>query len=311
MNIVVLDYSTIDVPLDDIKALGEVSFYDTTSKEETLKRAEKAEVIITNKVLLDRDTLQRCKNLKLICVAATGVNNIDLEAAKDLGIAVTNVARYSTDSVVEHTFALYFHAAREMEYYTDYGKKEWTGSPIFTNVSKPYHELSGKKWGIIGLGSIGKKVATVAQAFGCQVSYYSTSRKNTSDKFQQENLKTLLKTCDIVSIHSPLNSDTKDLIRYDDLIKIKKGATLINLGRGGIVNEDDLNRALEERSDLTFGTDVMAQEPPEKSGLFERENFIVTPHVAWASVEARERLALEIYKNIDSFLKTKERNRVA
>ncbi|MCV6608448.1 MAG: D-2-hydroxyacid dehydrogenase, partial [Campylobacterales bacterium] len=307
----VLDYSTIDVPLDNVKTLGEVIFYDTTSKEETLERVKDVDIVITNKVLLTKEILSQCKNLKLICVAATGVNNIDLPAAKDLSIGVTNVAGYSTDSVVEHTFALYFHIAREMEFYTEFGSKQWDKSPIFTNISKPYSELSGKKWGVIGLGSIGKKVATIAEAFGCDVSYYSTSGKNSCEDFKQVDLETLLKKSDIVSIHSPLNLQTKDLLNKNNLQLLKEKAIVINLGRGGIINEKDLTEFLKTRKDSYFGTDVLEKEPPPSYELLDLDNSVITPHIAWASIEARERLVDEIYKNIQSFLKNEKRNRVA
>ncbi len=310
MKIVVLDYSTIDVPLNKIEDLGKVTFYDITSKEQTLERIRNCNVVITNKVILNKEILQNCQDLKLICVAATGVNNIDLEAAKALNIAVTNVAGYSTDSVVEHTFALYFHIARKMDFYTLYGKEKWVESEIFTNISLPYNELSGKKWGIIGLGTIGKKVAVIAQAFGCTISYYSTSGRNSSSEFKQENLETLLATSDVVSIHSPLNENTKDLINRNNLKLLKDNGILINLGRGGIVNEEDLTVFLQEREQVHFGTDVLEKEPPSKTELLTFKNITITPHIAWASIEARERLIEEIYKNIESFIKNQNRNRI-
>lgn len=241
-------------------------------------------------------------NLKLIAIAATGMNNVDLDYTKSKGIEVKNVSGYSTKSVVQHTFMLALALIGKLNYYNRYTKsKEWEDSPIFTNIEQSFIEISGKKWGIIGLGAIGKEVAKVATAFGANISYYSTSKTKHSQEYPHLELKELLNSCDIVSIHAPLNENTLNLIDKDELSFMKDGAVLINVGRGGIVNEEAL--ANEIKSGRLFaGLDVISKEPIESlnpiSSVIELDNIIVTPHNAWGSVEAREKLLDGIIKNI-------------
>jgi glycerate dehydrogenase len=308
MNIVILDAKTLgkDVDLTIFEKFGKVTIYETTTKEETIQRCKDAQILITNKVVIDKNVMYNCKDLKLICVAATGMNNIDLAEAKNRAIEVKNVAGYSTQSVVQHTFSLLLYIMESLSYLDSYVKSsEWTNSNLFTNVQRPYNEIYGKKWGIVGLGTIGKNVADVAKAFGCDVSYYSTSGINDNSEYRRVELKELLKSSDIISIHSPLNEKTNNLIAKDEISLLKNKAIVLNLGRGGIVNESDIATALDER-DIYYGSDVTQIEPiPKDNPLMSVENsdrLFITPHIAWASVEARERLVSLIAKNISDFL---------
>ncbi len=210
MKIVLLDGATLGDDID-LKCLGEITYYATTSKEQTLERVKDVDIVITNKVVIDKEIMDS-SNIKLICVAATGMNNIDLEYAGQKGIEVKNVAGYSTASVVQTTFSMALYLIGKMRYYDDFTKgDDWVKSEIFTNIEQPYFDIAGKTWGIIGLGTIGKEVAKIAQTFGAEVIYYSTSGVNRDSNFQRSSLENLLKTSDIISIHAPLNDATKDL----------------------------------------------------------------------------------------------------
>lgn len=308
MKIVILDALTFgDADLGEFKSLGEVEIYETTTPKQTLSRITNATVIVTNKVVIDDELMSKSPDLKLICVAATGMNNIDLEAASSRGIEVKNVAGYSTDSVVQHTFSILFYLLGSSRYYDEYVKDgSYAKSPIFTHLAKPYFELKGKKWGIIGLGSIGRGVATIASAFGAKVSYHSTSGKNITKEYPHLDLQTLLKSCDIISIHAPLNEQTKDLLSEKELRECKDGAIILNLGRGGIIDEDAMAKVVDER-ELCFGLDVLESEPMRKDhpllSVKNQERLYITPHIAWASNEAREKLIELVIKNIkDSHL---------
>ncbi|MGC8942144.1 MAG: D-2-hydroxyacid dehydrogenase [Sulfurihydrogenibium sp.] len=318
MKLAILDAATLgeDVNLDIFKDFGYLEIYPiTATKEETIERVKDKNIIITNKVVIDKDVMDNAPNLKLICVAATGYNNIDINYAKQKGIAVTNVAGYSTNSVVQHTFAMLFYLLESLRYYDDYVKSgEYSKSPIFTHIGRPFWEISGKTWGIIGLGTIGKKVAQVAESFGCDVIYYSTSGKNLSQNYPHKALDELLSVSDIVSIHAPLNENTKNLITYDKIKLMKKTAILLNLGRGGIVNEKDLAKAIDEGLIAAAGLDVLEKEPisPDNPllSIKNKDRLLITPHIAWTSLEARQTLVKEIYLNIEAFIRGKQRNRV-
>nr|WP_297889231.1 NAD(P)-dependent oxidoreductase [Sulfurihydrogenibium sp.] len=230
-------------------------------------------------------------------------------------MAVTNVAGYSTNSVVQHTFGMLFYLLEHLRYYDEYVKSGgYAKSPIFTHIGKPFWEIYGKTWGIIGLGTIGKKVAQIAESFGCDVIYYSTSGKNTAQKYPHKALDELLSISDIVSIHAPLNEYTKNLITYEKLKLMKKTAILLNLGRGGIVNEEDLAKALDEGLIAAAGLDVLEKEPMNLDNpllqIKNKDRLLITPHIAWTSIEARQTLVKEIYLNIDAFIHGKQRNRV-
>ncbi len=307
MKIVLLDAMTLgdDLDLNVFKAYGDVSIYQTTSCDETYERIKNVNIVITNKVVIDADLLELTPKLKLICIAATGMNNVDLEAAEANGVLVKNVTGYSTKSVVQHTFAMAFYLLEKMAYYDQAVKSgEWTKSGLFTDVSRPFYEISGKKWGIIGLGAIGQEVASVATSFGAEVSYHSTSGKNLKHGYPNKSLEFILRDSDIISIHAPLNDLTYDLINEINLSYIKEDAILLNLGRGGIINETDLAFELD-RKRFYAGLDVLEEEPLNASNRLtevkHQERLLITPHMAWASIEARQKLLKGIVKNIITF----------
>ena len=309
MKIVILDSQTLgnDLDLTPLEIFGEVINYSTTQPSETLKRVEDANIIITNKVIINKEIMKNSPNLKLIAIAATGMNNIDLDGAKELNIKVKNVAGYSTSSVVQHTFTMAFNLISNLSYYKDNVENgTWSDSNLFTDVSQPFSEIAGKSWGIVGLGTIGKNVAQIAELFGANITYYSTSGNNKINDYHHDNLEKLLANSDIVSIHCPLNKDTENLINSSNLPLLKEGAILLNLGRGGIINEADLAQELNKRK-LYVGLDVLSSEPIEKENplmhLKNSNQLLITPHIAWASVEARKRLLEGIVKNIENFLR--------
>ncbi|MBQ7271188.1 MAG: D-2-hydroxyacid dehydrogenase [Campylobacter sp.] len=310
MKIVCLDADTLgkDANLELFKEFGEFVSYNITKSEQTIERLQSADVVITNKVLIT-DEVMANTNLKLICVSATGINNIDANAAKERGIPVKNVAGYSTNSVVQQTFASLLALTNAVSYYGTYGTNgEWVKSEIFTNLDRPISEIAGKEFGIIGLGTIGKKVATIAEAFGAKVRYYSTSGANTNNEYVRVSLDSLLKTCDIISIHAPLNDKTANLIGEEELNKMKDGAILMNFGRGGIVDEKALAKAIDEKN-LKVALDVLEIEPMIENhpllSVKNKENLIITPHIAWASNEARATLVELVAKNIKDFINGK------
>jgi glycerate dehydrogenase len=308
MTIVLLDAKTLgdDLNLFSLEQFGTLTRYDTTSEEETLARIIDADIVITNKVVLTANILAQTKKLKLICIAATGMNNVDLEAAKFQGIEVKNVAGYSTHSVVQHTFSMALYLLGKMSYYDRVVKDgTWSESGLFTDVSHPFFEIAGKKWGIIGFGAIGQEVAKIATAFGAEVVYHSTSGQNLHHAYPHLSLEFLLKDCDIISIHAPLNDRTYELINENNLSYIKENAILLNLGRGGIVDETDLAFELDRRK-IYAGLDVLEIEPLSSTNRLKevkhQERLLITPHIAWTSIEARKKLLQGIVKNIATFL---------
>lgn len=308
MNIVLLDAKTLgdDLNLGSLEPLGTLTRYETTKEEETLARIMDADIVITNKVILNANTLSQTKKLKLICIAATGMNNVDLEAAKYHNIEVKNVSGYSTTSVVQHTFAMALYLLEKMAYYDAVVKENrWSESGLFTDVSQPFYEISGKRWGIIGFGRIGQDVARIATAFGAEVNYHSTSGQNLHHAYPHKSLEFLLKDCDIISIHAPLNDATYDLINEVNLPYLKEKSILLNLGRGGIINETDLAFELDRR-EIYAGLDVLETEPITLNNRLNevkhKERLLITPHIAWTSKEARHKLLDGIVKNIESFL---------
>jgi len=303
MKIVFLDRLTLgsDICLKEFEDFGEVSIYDSTKEEETLKRVKNADIVITNKVVINSEVMDK-SNIKLICVAATGTNNIDLKHAALKKIEVKNVADYSTSSVSQLTFSIVLKFMQKLEYYENYTRDgNWEKSDIFTHLDVPFHELADKTWGIIGLGGIGQNVAKIAESFGCRVNYYSTSGRNFNTDYVQVGFDELLSTSDIISIHCPLNDDTLNLISEDELMIMKDKTILLNLGRGGIINEKDLAKIIDEK-ELYCGIDVVSKEPIETdSPLLKIKNtqrLILTPHIGWASIEARNRLVEGVITNI-------------
>ena len=308
MKLVLLDAETLgeDLDLSPLERFGELVVYPRTAPEETSERIREAEIVITNKVILDRETLIMAPRLNLVCITATGMNNVDLEAAKGMGIAVENVAGYSTPSVVQHTFAMLLYLNEQLAYYDRFVKEgSWSRGGLFTHLGRPFSEIAGKRWGIVGLGAIGSEVANLAKSFGAEVSYYATSGTPHSDRYPHKDLETLLRESHILSIHAPLNERTRGLIGPRELSRLPDGAVLLNLGRGGIIDEAALAAELDRR-ELYAGLDVTQQEPlPEDSPLLRLrhpERLLITPHIAWASREARERLLQGIVKNIEEFV---------
>ncbi len=308
MTLSLLDADTLgaDLDLGPLEAFGTLTIFDTTAPEERTAHIADADIIITNKVIIDREIIEKAPTLKLICVAATGMNNIDLEAAQARGVSVRNVAGYSTDSVAQHTFAMLLHLVEKMEYYSLYARGgAWSHSPIFTHLEQPFWQIKGKRFGIIGMGAIGQQVAQIATAFGAEVVYHSTSGTNTGQPYPALTLESLLATCDIVSIHAPLNPKTEHLLNEATLPMLRDGAVLLNLGRGGIVDEKALAQELDRR-ELYAALDVVAQEPiPSWNPLMHiqhSERLLLTPHIAWASRESRRKLLKGIVANIEDFI---------
>lgn len=307
MKIVFLDAATLgSTPLDEITALGELVTWPVSSPEEALERVGDCDVLIVNKVRVTDALLGRAPRLKLICEAATGVNNIDLEAAERHGVAVRNVAGYATETVVQCTFAHLLSLAGHAPYFDDCVKSgRYSAGPLFCDISHPTVELDGKTMGIVGLGAIGVRVAVVAAAFGMRVIYYSTSGTSHNHDYPSVPLDTLLRTADVVSIHAPLNARTQGLIGAAELRRMKPSAYLINLGRGGIVDEAALAEAVDAGVIAGAALDVYSSEPlPAGSPLLQvrhPERFRFTPHTGWASQEALARLVHGIAENIRIF----------
>lgn len=304
-KIVFLDADTIgaDIDMSPISSLGEYISYPFTKPEEVFERIKDCDVLIVNKVIMGKEQIDAAPNLKLICVAATGTNNIDIPYANSKGVIVKNAIGYSTDSVVQITFSLVMSLVNRIAYFDNAVKSgKYSAGRSFTDVSEIFWQLKGKKYGVVGLGNIGSRVAKIAQAFGMDVVYYATSGIAHSDEFKAVSLDELMQECDIISIHAPLNERTNNLIRYEHLKQMKKSAYIINLGRGGIINEADLVQALNENLIAGAGVDVFTKEPlPKDSPYFNIKDMgkvILTPHIGWASQEARTCLVEKIAENI-------------
>lgn len=313
MNIVFLDIQTVgNVPnLNVIKNLGSFTSYALTPPTLRLERMKHAEVVITNKVIIDKDIIDQCPDLKLICVAATGVNNIDVAYAQTKGIQVRNAVDYSSESVAQITVGMILNLINRFNYFDTYVKSgNYSKSDMFTHFGPTIYQLNGKRLGIIGLGNIGKRVAKMMEAFGMEVVYYSTSGKNNDTNYKKTELDDLLKTSDIVTIHAPLNEQTKNLISLEKLKLMKPSAFIVNNGRGGIVNESDLIEALNSNIIAGAGTDVFEKEPILTDSPFYRINnpdkLLLTPHIAWTSMEARITLIEKIAENIKEYIHTKK-----
>lgn len=304
MKIVFLDAATLgDASLAPIEELGELVCYPNSTPSEAMERVSDCEVLIINKIKVTRELIDAAVNLKLICEAATGVNNIDLEYAVSKGIPVKNVAGYSTESVVQSTFMHILSLVGKLPYYDEKvksGKYSWSG--LFTDVSNPFFELSGKTMGIIGMGTIGQRVAQVAEAFGMKVIYYSTSGTSHCREYPSVPIDELMSSSDVISVHAPLNERTEGLVGAAEIGRMKPRAVIVNMGRGGIVDEQALAEAIDAGKIGGAALDVYSREPLAVanpiSKVRHQERLSLTPHTAWASVEARERLILKIAGNI-------------
>ena len=313
MKIVFLDAKTIgeDIDLSGFDVLGEVVKYGFSTAEEARERSKDADVLILNKVQVNQKTIGEADHLKLVCVTATGTNNLDKEYLDKRGIAWRNVAGYSTESVAQHTFAMLFYLLEKLPYYDNYVKSEkYVNDVSFTHFAKAFHELSGMTYGIIGLGNIGRRVADIAKTFGCRVIYYSTSGRNSQPGYERVSFDELLEQSDIVSIHAPLDENTLGLMNKEAFAKMKKSAILLNVGRGPIINEADLAEALNNKTIAAAGLDVLSVEPMQEDNplreIKDSERLLITPHIAWAGVEARNRLMGIILGQIKEFFKAHE-----
>lgn len=312
-NIVFLDLATVG-KVDNLKLLnklGTLKTYEETAPEEVVERCQGKEIVIVNKVEMTEEVMKQLPELRLICVAATGVNNVDLNFARNNGIEVRNVAGYSTDSVAQLTFTMLLYLVNKPYYYDNYVKSgAYSRSGSFTHHRETFWELKGKRLGIIGLGTIGRQVARIAESFGMEVVFYSTTGRNNHISYKRFELDDLLKSSDVVTIHAPLNAQTRDLITYEKMKLMRPCAILLNLGRGGIINEKDLARALNDNLIGAAGIDVMEQEPINQDNpllkLFDKDKILITPHMAWASRESRELLVEKLARNIEVFQKSNE-----
>ena len=312
MKIVVLDAQTVgeDVDWSGYEKLGEVVRYPYSATEEVPERVKDAEVIIVNKVLINEQTVGNAKNLKLVCVLATGTNNLDKEYLESRGIIWHNVAGYSTEAVAQHTFAMLFYLLEKLRYYDEYVKDgAYEKSPLFTHFANGFAEIKGKTWGIIGLGTIGRRAAEIAKVFGAKVIYYSASGAAPQDGYEQVDFDTLLAASDIISVHAPLNEYTENLMNKEAFAKMKSSAIFLNVGRGPIVVEQDLFDALENGELAAAGLDVLCKEPIAADNpllqIKDSRKLLITPHIAWASVEARDRLVQMVLEQVQEYAKTR------
>ena len=316
MKIVILERNSVgtDVSVDSIGDFGEVTAYrNTVTVEEVKERIKDADIVIANKSPLNEETLKDAPNVKLICEFATGYDNCDLAYCKSRGIKVTNVVDYSTAMVAQHTFTLALALSQKLAHYDTYVKSgEYSAQDRFSNFDLPFYELDGKTWGIAGMGNIGRRVAKIAEAFGCKVIFHSITGKSTCTDYPQVDKDTLLRESDYLSLHCPLSDLSRNFIDAKALKKMKKTAILINVARGPVVNNRDLYEALEAGEIQAAGLDVVEKEPLELTNPLSKfkdsNRLIITPHLAWASVEARTRCVEGAYLNIQAFLRGEDRN---
>lgn len=315
MKIVVTERNSVgvDISIDGITSLGEAVTYEHTVGDQVIDRIKDAEIIVANKVPLNEHTLKDAPNVKLICEFATGFDNVDIAYCKSRGIKVANIVGYSTDAVAQHTIALCLYVLENLHYYDEYVKSgTYAAQERFSHFAMPYGELAGKTWGIVGMGNIGKKVAQIAQAFGCRVIFYSVTGKSQVTEYEQVDFDTLLAQSDVLSLHCPLSDLTRNLINRDALKKMKKSAILINVARGPVINDEDLYDALVAEDIAAAGLDVLSEEPLKESNPLSKfkdsNRLIITPHMAWASTEARNRCVSETVRNIEAFLRGENRN---
>lgn len=315
-NIVVLERNSVgtDIDVSCFEKLGDVTYYrNTVTPKEVQERTKDADIIIANKSPMREESLKDSPDVKLICEFATGFDNCDLNYLSGRGIRVANVRNYSTDMVAQHTFTLALALVQKLAHYDMYVKSgEYSAQDRFSNFDVSFNELAGKTWGIVGMGNIGRKVAKIAEAFGCKVIFHSVTGKSTVTEYTQVDKETLLKESDVLSLHCPLSDLSRNFIDKEALSKMKKTAVLVNVARGPVVNNADLYDALMEEKIAAAGLDVLEQEPLEftnpLSKIKDSNRLIITPHLAWASVEARTRCVEEAYKNAEAFLRGEERN---
>lgn len=314
MKIVILDGYTAnpgDLSWKALEEMGALTVYERTKPEETIDRAKDAEVVLTNKVLLKRQEIEQLPKLRYIGVLATGYNVVDLEAAREHGIIVTNVPAYSTLSVAQMVFSHLLTVTNHTEHYARQNREgKWTASPDFSYMDMPVTELAGKTFGIVGLGNIGQRVAMIAAAFDMSVVAYTSKSVDLLPPYiQKRTLDEVLAESDVLSLHCPLTPDTRHLVNRQTLQKMKPSAILINTGRGPLISDQDVADALNNNRLKAFCADVLTEEPPKADNpLLPCENAYITPHIAWASSEARVRLLDVAINNVRAFLDGKPQN---
>ncbi len=315
MKLVILerDSAGTDIDVSCFEQFGTVTCYANTTAAQAAERIKDADIIISNKAPMNQSTLADAPNVKLICLLATGYDCVDLTYCKSRGIKVANVVNYCTPAVAQHTLLLALMLSGKTAFYDQYVKSgAYSAQERFSNFDRTFHDLEGMTWGIIGMGTIGRKVASLAAAFGCKVHFYSASGSSTCTDYPRVGLDTLLGTSDIVSLHCPLTDRTRNLIDKHAFEKMKRTAILINVARGPVVNTQDLYEALTTGKIMAAGLDVLEKEPMAHnnplSQIQDSTKLIITPHMSWASVESRTRLIAEVAKNIQAFLDGVDRN---
>ena len=314
MKIVILDGFTAnpgDLSWKGLEELGMLTVYDRTRPEETVARAAEADIVLTNKVIINREMMAQLPQLKYIGVLATGYNVVDIEAAHERGIIVTNVPAYSTESVAQMVFAHLLTVTNRTEHYAIQNRQgRWSKNPDFCYWDFPHLELAGKTFGIVGLGNIGRRVAEIALAFGMQVKALTSKSADTLPAgIEKADLEVLLATSDVISLHCPLTDTTRHLINRDTLSKMRPSAILINTGRGPLVDDQAVASALAKGQLAAFCADVLTEEPPKANNpLLSQPNAFITPHIAWATEEARSRLLQVAISNVEAFLNAKPQN---
>ncbi|SDB01690.1 D-2-hydroxyacid dehydrogenase [Eubacterium oxidoreducens] len=311
MEIVFLERNSVgdDVDLSAFEKLGNVRMYSLSKPEEIEDKIDEADIVVVNKMPMNEITLKRAKQLKLVCVTATGTNNLDKAYLEKRNIAWRNAEGYSTQSVAQHTFAMLFYLLEKLDYYDKYVKSgAYINSDLFTHMGKPFAQLSKMTWGIIGLGQIGRRVAELASAFGCKVIYYSTRGNHDDAEYMRVSFEELLRKSDIVSVHAPLNEKTQGLMNAKAFEAMKKNAIFINVGRGPIVVEEDLANALKQDEIAAAGLDVLCKEPMHRESPFAKlkdsTRLLITPHIAWAAGDARDRLMQIIHDEMKEYIES-------
>lgn len=315
MKLVVLERNSAgtDVDVSCFEKFGKVSYYPNTVADNTAERIKDADIIIANKAPLNENTLKTAPNVKLICLLATGFDNVDLAYCKSRGIKVTNVVNYCTSTVAQHTLLLALMLTEKIAFYDEYVKSgTYSAQDRFSNFDRVFHDLEGKTWGIVGMGNIGHRVAGLAQAFGCKVIFYSASGRSTCTDYKRVEFDTLLRESDILSLHCPLSDRTRGLINREALAQMKSSAILVNVARGPVVDTQALYEALISNQIAGAGLDVLEKEPMTKNNplaqIKDSTKLIITPHMSWASLESRTHLVEEAVKNIEAFLDGENRN---
>ena len=315
MKLVVLERNSVgtDIDVSCFEKFGEVTYYSNTVAENTAERIKNADIVIANKAPLNEATMKDASNIKLICLFATGYDNVDITYCKSREIKVANVVNYCTPAVAQHTLLLALMLTEKIAFYDQYVKSgTYSAQDRFSNFDRAFNDLIGKTWGIVGLGNIGRRVAGLAQAFGCKVIFYSASGKSTCTEYERVDFDTLLRESDILSLHCPLSDRTRGLVDKSAFEKMKKTAILVNVARGPVVDTQALYDALIYNEIAAAGLDVLEKEPMTKDNplgkIQDSTKLIITPHMSWASIESRTRLVEEVYKNIEAFLNGENRN---